>query len=203
MSGVVKSKRISPVFDSIRGSDPGRVPPVSRIWRPGWDARLTQFFLLAGMILGSLSGVAQSSLADSPNRSIARGAAVEYLFPEQVTVPAGKASPVALHFRIAQGFHINSHAPKDDYLIPTTFAIPAGSGVSLAKATYPEGSDITLPLDPGTKLNVYTGEFAIDAQINAPKGNHLVQATLRYQACDKSACMPPKTITVPIDIIGQ
>ena len=178
-----------------------RVPQVSLL-RPGKDLRIGLIFLSLGL-LATLSGFAQSSLADSPNRSVARGAAVEYLFPEQVTVPAGKASPVALHFRIAQGFHINSHTPKDDYLIPTTFAIPAASGVTLAKATYPEGTDITLPLDPGTKLNVYTGEFAIQAQITAPKGNHLIQATLRYQACNKSACMPPKTVTVPIDIIGQ
>ena len=128
---------------------------------------------------------------------------MEYLFPEQISVPAGKASAVALHFRIAQGFHINSHAPKEDYLIPTTFSIPADSGVQLASATYPAGSDITLPLDPGTKLSVYTGEFAIQARIVAARGNHLVNATLHYQACDNNTCMPPKTITVPIDVIGQ
>ena len=77
--------------------------------------------------------------ADMPGRSILKGAAVEYLFPEQVTVAAGKASEVALHFRIAQGLHINSHTPKDEFLIPTTFSIPDGSGVRLDKATYPAG----------------------------------------------------------------
>jgi len=160
---------------------------------------------VAGIMLGLavLSAHGQSSLIDSPNRSSARGAAVEYLFPEQVSVPSGKASPVALHFRIAQGFHINSHTPKEDYLIPTTFSIPAASGVQLDAATYPAGTDFTLPLDPGTKLSVYTGEFTIQARIVAPHGNHLVQANLRYQACDKNACMPPKSITVPIDVIGK
>ena len=160
---------------------------------------------MAAIIPGfvALASFAQSPLADSSNRSIAKRATVEYLFPEQISVPAGKASPVALHFRIAQGFHINSHAPKEDYLIPTTFSIPADSGVQLASATYPAGSDITLPLDPGTKLSVYTGEFAIQARIVAAHGNHLVNATLHYQACDNNTCMPPKTITVPIDVIGQ
>jgi hypothetical protein len=145
----------------------------------------------------------QSPLIDSPNRSITKTATVQYLFPEQVSVPAGKPSSVSLHFRVAQGFHINSHAPKEDYLIPTTFSIPADSGVQLASATYPAGTEITLPFDPDTKLSVYTGEFAIQARIVAERGNHLVQATLHYQACDKDACMPPKTITVPIDVIGQ
>ncbi len=157
-------------------------------------------------IVIAFSGIAahaQSPLADSPTRSIARGAPIEYLFPEQVTVPAGKASLVALHFRIAEGFHINSHQPKDETLIPTAFSIPDSSGVKLESAMYPEGQDFTLPLDPTTKLSVYTGEFAIQARLVAERGNHLVQASLRYQACDQTACMPPKTITVPIDVIGN
>ena len=154
-------------------------------------------------IILAVSAHAQSPLADSPSRSIARGAPLEYLFPEQVTLPAGKPGPVALHFRIAEGFHINSHKPKDESLIPTTFSIPESSGVKLASAAYPEGQDFTLPLDPTTKLSVYTGEFAIEAHLVAERGNHLVQASLRYQACDKSACFPPKTITVPIDVIGN
>ena len=45
-------------------------------------------------------------------RTGAKAEAVQYLYPEQVTVPAGKATPVALHFRIKQGLHINSHTPK-------------------------------------------------------------------------------------------
>jgi hypothetical protein len=156
-----------------------------------------------GLLSLAMTAQSQSPLADSPNRSILHGAAVEYLFPEQVTVPAGKLTPVGLHFRIALGFHINSHTPKEDYLIPTSFSIPENSGVALKDATYPDGTDFTLPLDPATKLSVYTGEFAIQARIVAPRGNHLVEASLHYQACDKNACMPPKSITVPIDVIGN
>jgi hypothetical protein len=153
--------------------------------------------------LTSLFAVGQSPLVDSPNRSVTKSGTVQYLFPEQVSVPAGKASAVALHFRVAQGFHINSHTPKEDYLIPTTFSIPADSDVQLASATYPAGTEFTLPLDPTTKLSVYTGEFEIQARIVAQHGNHLVQASLRYQACDNSVCLPPKTIAVPIDVIGN
>ena len=160
---------------------------------------------IVGVSISCLVLAAQTSSpqADSPNRSVARGAAVEYLFPEQVTIPAGKPSSVALHFRIAQGFHINSHKPKDEALIPTIFTIPDSSGVRLESASYPEGQDFTLPLDPDTKLSVYTGEFTIQAHLSAQHGNHLVQASLRYQACDKAACYPPKTITVPIDVIAN
>ncbi len=141
--------------------------------------------------------------ADSASRSILKGAAVEYLFPEQVTLAAGKASEVNLHFRIAQGLHINSHTPKDEFLIPTTFSIPEGAGARLDGANYPAGADFTLPLDPTNKLSVYTGEFTIQARIVATAGNHLVEGKLRFQACDKDACFPPKTIPVAIDVIGK
>jgi hypothetical protein len=158
--------------------------------------------LTAALIFGIAASLAHAQ-TDSPNRSITKGAAVEYLFPEQVTLTAGKSSPVTLHFRIAQGLHINSHTPRQSELIPATFSIPDGSGVRLEGASYPAGTDFTLPIDPKEKLSVYTGEFTIQTRMVAEPGNHLVEAKLRYQACDNNACMPPKTITVPIDVIGK
>jgi DsbC/DsbD-like thiol-disulfide interchange protein len=128
---------------------------------------------------------------------------VTYLYPEQITLKAGKATTVALHFRIAPGLHINSHNPSAEELIPTSLSIPEDSGVRLESAVYPRGSDFALPIDPKTKLNVYTGEFTIEARVVATAGNHLVEAKLRYQACDDNACMPPKTITAAIDVIGN
>ena len=155
------------------------------------------------MIFAAIAVQAQFALQDKASGSFEKFPSVVYLFPEQVTVPAGKASTMALHFRIGQGLHINSHTPKDAYLIPTTLSIPAASGVRLDGATYPAGAEFTLPVDPSTKLSVYTGEFVITAQIVAERGNHLVQGTLHYQACDNNACMPPKTIPVAIDVIGK
>jgi hypothetical protein len=99
--------------------------------------------------------------------------------------------------------HINSHTPREQELIPTTLSIPADSGVRLVSAVYPPGTDFTLPLDPTTKLSVYSGEFILQARIVAEPGDHLVEARLRYQACDSHACMPPKTITAAIDVIGK
>ncbi len=146
---------------------------------------------------------AQESLGDTPRRSIVKTEAVQYLYPEQVTVSAGKTSAITLHFRIQENLHINSHTPREQYLIPTVFSIPESSGVRLASASYPAGTDFTLPADPDEKLSVYTGEFSIQTHIIATAGDHLVEAKLHYQACDQNACMPPKTITVPIDVVGK
>jgi len=160
-------------------------------------ARRANLVFIGLLVSGALGLHGQQS------RAIVRPGEVEYLFPEQVTVPAGQTSKVQLHFRVAQGLHINSHAPHEEFLIPTTLKIPEESGVKLSSADFPAGSDITLPSDPNQKLSVYTGEFTIDASLVAAKGDHLVEAKLHYQACNNSVCLPPKTITVPIDVVGK
>jgi hypothetical protein len=164
-----------------------------------------RFAVAAALTIGLAGALAhaQTLATNAPAHSGATPPAVTYLYPEQVSVPAGKPTAVALHFRIAPGLHINSHTPREEELIPTTLSIPEASGVRLDGAVYPPGIDFTLPLDPQTKLSVYTGEFSIQARIVATPGAHLVEAKLRYQACDNSACMPPRTIVAAIDVIGK
>jgi DsbC/DsbD-like thiol-disulfide interchange protein len=158
--------------------------------------------LSGAVLLGAVIAQAQF-VSKTPQARSTKVEAVQYLFPEQVTLPAGKATAVALHFRVAEGLHINSHNPKDDFLIPTAFSIPNSTGVKLDSATYPDGAMITLAADPTTKLSVYTGDFTINTRLVAAAGNHLVQGKLHYQACDQEQCMPPKDITVAIDVIGR
>jgi DsbC/DsbD-like thiol-disulfide interchange protein len=158
-------------------------------------------------ILLALAAWGQSPAAPRADRLQSRSAAtakeaVEYLFPEQITLPAGKPAKVALHFRVAEGLHINSHTPGEDYLIPTVLTLPEADGVRLLDAVYPPGRAFALPADPKEKLNVYSGEFIIEARLVAAPGNHLVEAGLRYQACDANACLPPRTLKAAIDVIG-
>lgn len=163
---------------------------------------MRRFAALIGAIVLAAGAHAQF-VTNAPHNGAAKTEAVQYLFPEQVSLPAGKASTVTLHFRVTPGLHINSHTPNADFLIPTTFSIPAGAGARLESASYPAGVTITLAADPTTKLNVYTGDFAIQARLVADRGNHLVKGKLHYQACDQTQCMPPKNITVAIDVIGK
>lgn len=164
----------------------------------------TQFAAVVLALFTCAAAHGQLISSTSQSRALPRANAVEYLFPEQIAVALGKPVAVGLHFRVAQGLHVNSHNPSDEFLIPTSFSIPDGAGVRLVGAAYPPGVTIALPADPKTKLNVYTGEFVIQAKIvAAAAGNRLVEAKLRYQACDQSQCMPPRTITVPIDVIAK
>ena len=157
-------------------------------------------FVAGGLALGAMC--AQGQGAQGQGTSV-KPSAVEFLYPEQVTVEAGKPVVVTLHFRVAEGMHINSHAPKEEFLIPTTLEFPDGAGVKLERAEYPAGGEYGFASDPGNKLSVYVGEFTIAARIRAEKGNHLVEAKLHYQACNNAQCFPPRTAMVAVDVIGK
>lgn len=159
--------------------------------------------LIWSLILTCAPGVqprAHAQAVDSWTRHDEKPSPVTYLYPEQITVPANKATTVELNFRIREGLHINSHTPHTAELIPTVLSLPDDSAVKLERAIYPSGTEFTLPVDPGHTLNVYSGDFSIRARLIAPVGDHLVEGRLRFQACNLSACMPPRTIPVAIEV---
>jgi hypothetical protein len=134
-------------------------------------------------------------------------AQVTFLFPEQISVPAQQATTVDLHFRVADGLHINSHTPREKSLIPTSLAVVEQDGerdgFKVTAVDFPPGTDYSFAFDPKQKLSVYTGEFVLRAHLSAPAGEHLLQGALRYQACNSNSCYPPRTIPVAVDVIGK
>jgi hypothetical protein len=128
---------------------------------------------------------------------------VQFLYPEQVTVTAGKSSIVELHFRVNEGLHINSHTPREKSLIATQLIVQEPAGLNVASVDFPQGTEYSPSFSPNDKLSVYTGEFVLKAHVTAQPGEHLVQAALRYQACDANSCYPPKKVPVAVDVIGK
>jgi Disulphide bond corrector protein DsbC len=146
----------------------------------------------------------QFPAAEKGAQSTGRGSeSVRFLFPDQVSIPAKKPTEVDLHFRVADGMHINSHTPHSKLLIPTNFAMPEKTGINFTGVDFPAGSDYSFSFSPNEKLSVYAGEFVLKAQITAQPGQHLVEAALRYQACDSNSCYPPKTIPVVFNVAAK
>jgi Disulphide bond corrector protein DsbC len=129
--------------------------------------------------------------------------AVQFLYPEKVTVPAHHASQVDLHFSVADGFHINSHEPLEKSLIPARLAVIDAPGLNVTAVDFPPGTEYALKIAPSDKLSVYTGEFVLHAHLTAQPGEHLLQGSLRYQACDSNSCMPPHSIPVQVTVVAQ
>ena len=121
-----------------------------------------------------------------------------------VAAEPGKPAQVPLNFRVAQGFHINSNTPKDEFLIPTALKMDLASGIVVGKIEYPAGQDVNFPFSPDSKLNVYSGDFTINLVLHPSTavvpGSYAVHGVLRYQACDNAQCFPPKTLPVTFEV---
>jgi len=119
-------------------------------------------------------------------------------------VPRGKDFQVAVVVDINQAYHMNSHKPSDSYLIPTTITPQLPAGFALVDTNYPAGHDKKFPFSPDKPLNVYSGtvtlRLKLSAQSSAQLGSVTIPMTLRYQACNNSACLPPVKVPVSVEL---
>jgi DsbC/DsbD-like thiol-disulfide interchange protein len=119
-------------------------------------------------------------------------------------VPRGQTFEAAVVVEIAKGFHMNSNKPSEDYLIPTTITPNPPAGFRLVDTTYPEGQPKTFSFSPKKPLSVYTDtvtlRLKLAADAAAPLGATSIPATLRYQACNDTACLPPVRVPVTLNV---
>ncbi|MGH9734615.1 MAG: protein-disulfide reductase DsbD N-terminal domain-containing protein [Candidatus Acidiferrales bacterium] len=115
-------------------------------------------------------------------------------------IPRGKQFQVAVVATIVAGYHVNSHKPSDPYLIPTTITPELPKGFQLVDIIYPPGQEKRFPFSPDKPLNVYSGRVTLrlklTAQNDAALGLTTIPLTLRYQACNDAACLPPVKLPV-------
>ncbi len=150
------------------------------------------------LVLGALllTAFLSAQMGDKPSVEMVPVAAVQ--------LRAGASKSVPLDFRVGSEFHINSHSPHSELLIPTNLKLAAPEQLSVADLKYPAGQDVSFPFSPDEKLSVYSGDFTIDAVVKAPAnaaaGTYPVKGELRFQACDHSACYPPRSIPVEFSV---
>ena len=149
--------------------------------------------LMAGVLAGGSALVGQQ-LSDAPPQ--ARVYVTYKALPQ--TVKAGKTGVLELEFQVRDGFHVNSHMPKSELLIPTVIKLQPAEGVKASEVVYPPGTAYSFSFEPNEKLDVYTGTFKVKVPVVAAAGEHTIDGSLRYQACDNAACYPPKTLPVQV-----
>ncbi len=112
--------------------------------------------------------------------------AAEEIVRATLRVGSGEA---VVEATIARGWHVNAHQPRDKFLIPTTveFTPPVGT------VRYPTPVERKLAFSGDETLLLYEGTVRIVAtRSGVPAGP--LRAKLRYQACDDTRCLPPRTI---------
>ena len=106
----------------------------------------------------------------------------------------GSRGFIAVEAKIQEGWHINSNAPLDEYLIPTVLELTPPAGVIVERIIYPEADLVKLDLS-SEKMSLYHGTVFFGAAIriagDAAPGAYEIGAVLRYQGCNNMLCLEP------------
>ena len=116
---------------------------------------------------------------------------------------AGKPAGVAALVSIEPGWHINAHKPTFENLIATELNLEVPAGWPQETVRYPAAKMKTFSFEK-QPLAVYDGDVVIVSRLAVPAGVkpgvYAVQASLRYQACNDSQCLPPVTVDEEIQL---
>ncbi|MGB0035540.1 MAG: protein-disulfide reductase DsbD domain-containing protein, partial [Candidatus Acidiferrales bacterium] len=149
---------------------------------------LCLFLLVPAAELFVISPGAVLPLQDSSAMPSASSIVKPQTYVSLEPVPKGKEFQVAVAVEIARGFHMNSHKPSDQYLIPTTLTPQLPNGFQLLDTIYPEGHLEKFSFSPDKPLSVYSGSVTLRLRLSAiavaPLGATTLPMTLRYQACN-------------------
>ena len=118
-------------------------------------------------------------------------------------VARGGKAPLEIALRINRGFHVNSHRPNDELLLPTVVRLNPPEGITIMNIAYPEAEELPLPF-ASEKVSVYSGSFEVTAEVRVHKsaalGTQRVHGQVLYQACDNRQCFPPKSTPLEFDV---
>ena len=121
--------------------------------------------------------------------------------PQRVAGKRNAAVQSKITCSVQTGYHVNSNAPAEDYLIPLKLTWTAAGALEPGPVIYPTPKTEKYEFSD-KPLSVLTGRFDLTANFkvaaNAPAGPGIATAKLRYQACNDRACYPPKTIDIAI-----
>jgi len=147
------------------------------------------------------AGVALALLLLSANLAVAqlRGVTAELATDVEGEVRAGGRVRALLRVSVPEGFHLQSNAPRDPSLIPTTLTFSTLPAIQATEVVFPKATDFTLQ-GQSEPLAVFEHQFVIGVQFavgaDAPRGEVEVPARFRYQACNDKLCFAPVTTEV-------
>jgi len=124
--------------------------------------------------------------------------------PGRVMAKRSGVVEARIEVRLAPGYHVNSNTPAEDYLIPLRLTWGKGP-LEPVEVIYPAARMEKYEFSP-KPLSVFTGDFAVVTKFRAAPGAaagmNVIAGKLRYQACTKKVCYPPRTVevTLPVDL---
>jgi thioredoxin:protein disulfide reductase len=106
---------------------------------------------------------------------------------------SGEVVEGTLVVTIPPTWHINSAKPLDQFAIPTVITLDPATA-ELVSAQYPPHELKNFAFSGGSHVAVYQGTIRIPFSAKLKAGVSEIRAALRYQACNDSVCLPPKSV---------
>jgi len=151
---------------------------------------------LAALALAATSALAQSVPAS--NTIVAPRLAVD-----ADRLVQGTPFRLAVVADIKAGWHVNSHTPKEDFLIPTEVRFKSAPGLAFSAVTYPKHKETKFSFSD-QPLAVYEGRtvFLVPGTVEAKAapGPRTLTAVISYQPCNDNQCLPPTELTASLTI---
>ena len=124
-------------------------------------------------------------------------------YASHARIHPGESFQVAIVIKMKQGFHINSHKPRDKFLLPTVLKFEERKGIVFGPVSYPEPV-LKMFSFSTSKLSVFEGKISIFASGKLSEDISMkdvkVSGVLAYQACDDQRCFMPGSVKFEIPL---
>lgn len=120
----------------------------------------------------------------------------------------GERGRIVVTIDVPGGCHVQSHTPREPFLIPTALELDDTSAVTFGSTVYPDGETKRLDWTP-VVMEVYRDSVEIvvpvDVEPTAMPGTMTVSGRVRYQGCTDIACLPPAEhpLEVDLEVVGR
>lgn len=124
------------------------------------------------------------------------------LSQNNLKVPSGREFKVILNAAIESGWHINSHKPNDEYLIPTKIS-SGNKSFPISNIVFPKPEERKLSISE-KPVSVFENEEKFEITFKVDKsiadGKYIIPIQFSYQGCNDQTCMPPTSSTIELKI---
>ncbi len=118
--------------------------------------------------------------------------------PERLSIKRGATAELKLRASLQPGYHVNSNAPNDEFLIPLKLTW-AKEPIETEQVVFPK-PQLEHYAFSEKPVSVFSGNFEIVTRFKAPgsarPGFQVVTGKLRYQACNNKECLQPRSMDV-------
>src|SRR5437667_8752528 len=148
------------------------------------------------LLLGCLGlAVSNSTAQPAPKISVEPLLSLDQLSP-------GTRFQIAVVMELGEPWHVNANPASAQEFIPTVLTLESTDAVAIDDITYPKGKSTSVAW-ADQPVTLYAGRVVIvaDAHLRetASLGPLKIAGTLRYQACDDSVCLAPKTVPIVLE----